>query len=238
MNHKKVIGILGGMGPVASAETYMQIVRICQRKYKAVEDHDFPEIFVYSLPLQGFDSIGFQSQDRALILEQLIVALKKLEASGVDLIIIDCNTVHYFYDDLQARVSPKILNLIQITTDYVAREGIETVGILCSNTSRRVGLYEERLEKAGIRHLRTTDEEQRVLDQAILAVMADKVSYEEHDGVSLIVDRLFHAGADAIILGCTELSYLLKERVDTSRYIDSQSLAIAQAVAEWHASSL
>lgn len=238
MKRRKTIGVLGGMGPVASAETYMQIIRICQRKYGAIEDIDFPEIFIYSLPLEGFDSVGFHTKDRTRILKQLITALQKLETAGADMIIIDCNTVHYFYEELQKNLAPKILNLIEITAAYVQKNHIRTVGVLSSRTSKRVGLYEKALKNVGVHSIDTTDAEQRLLDKAILAVMADKVSYEECAAVNNVIERMFRAGADAIILGCTEISYLLKERVDANRYIDSQSLAIHHAVAEWHKTTL
>ncbi len=231
---RSMIGVLGGMGPVASAETYMQMIRVCQRDYAAVEDVDFPEIMIYNLPLDAFDGIGFRDEDAERVVEQLIAGLRKLEVAGASMVIIDCNTVHCFYDRLQAATSVEILNLIRITADYVQGKGLRKVGVLCSRTSRRVGLYAGALDLAGIDGIDVTDEEQKALDKAIFAVMSDKVGYAEHDAVNAVVARMFDAGAEAVLLGCTEISYLLKERVDASRYIDSQRLAIELAIRKWH----
>ncbi len=231
---RAMIGVLGGMGPVASAETYMQIIRTCQRNYGAVEDVDFPEVMIYNLPLEQFDCIGFQDNNAERVVGQLSAGIKKLETAGASIIIIDCNTVHCFYDRLQATTSAEILNLIDITAKYVRTKGMHKVGVLCSRTSRRLGLYTIALAELGIENFDVTEQEQNAVDAAILAVMADKVGYAECDAVNAVVKRMFESGADAILLGCTEISFLLKERVDENRYIDSQRLAIVSAIEKWH----
>lgn len=96
---QKTIGILGGMGPVASADTYVALVKTCQQKYNAVQDSDFPAVVLYSLPLSDFSHKGFSDNldKQRVLVEQLVVALKRLENFGAEAIIIDCNTVHYFF---------------------------------------------------------------------------------------------------------------------------------------------
>lgn len=230
MKKLKTIGVLGGMGPAASAETYKQIVQICQREFKATDDEDFPTIIVYSLPLAGFDYKGFSKNKSEIVYKQLLEAMKKLENAGAEICIIDCNTVHVFFDDLKQNLNTNIINLIETTTAHLTEKSITKVGVLCSNTSKRLRLYETSLEKVGIDTILISPKEQTLIDEAIFTVMGGTESHIEKDALSKIIERLFDDGAEAIVIGCTEISLLLKDRVDTNRYIDSQWLAIKKAV--------
>ena len=77
----KTIGILGGMGPEAAAELYKRIIRICQLRYGAIRDYDFPPMLVYNLPLP--DILG-NNTDRKLIKELIVDSFRKLEAASRD----------------------------------------------------------------------------------------------------------------------------------------------------------
>ena len=233
-----IIGILGGMGPVASAQTYMHIIRTCQKKYGAVQDTDFPEIFIYNLPLQDFNDLGFEDTQRNIILLQLIKGLKKLEDAGATVLLIDCNTVHTFYPEFKKYIQASILNLIQLTTDKVQEKNIKKVSILSSHTSRRIGLYEKTLQTKNIECIHITDTEQQVVDDAIIAVMRGKNTDIHIQNILIICKRLIHHGAESIILGCTEISCLLKNIPDKKIFIDSQGLAIDTAVEMWHANTI
>ena len=171
---KKTIGILGGMGPVASADTYMALTSICQQRYEAVQDSDFPTVILYSLPLQEFDHTGFteNSEQRKVIVDQLVKALHKLEGAGAELIVIDCNTVHYFLSELQAAIKVPIINLVQLTVEHLLASKYGQVGVICSQTSKDLNLYTGPLEAAGVKVINTSVEEQDKVNEAILAVMS------------------------------------------------------------------
>jgi len=72
----ETIGILGGMGPSASADFYSRIIRIFQERHGAVQDTDYPPMFIYSLPLKGFNETGIV--DKGLVLTQLTEGAKRL----------------------------------------------------------------------------------------------------------------------------------------------------------------
>ncbi|MEI6597728.1 MAG: hypothetical protein WCL22_01665 [bacterium] len=90
----KTIGILGGMGPAASANFYQRIVEIAQHDFGAVQDTDFPPMFLYNLPLSGFDETGFVDAEE--VKKQLISGVKKLEAIGSDFIVIHAIPCTFF----------------------------------------------------------------------------------------------------------------------------------------------
>ncbi len=230
---KRTIGILGGMGPVASADTYIELARMCQRKYGAVQDSDYPTVILYSLPLENFSHEGFSQNglERQKIVSQLVHALHVLEAAGSDVIVIDCNTVHYFFDELQQKINVPIINLIEITTKFVVASGYKKVGVFCSQTSRDVGLYTKPLKKEGIEVIPISARQQEDVNQAILAVMSGQVTDACVAKLDAIAEWLLEKGAEAMILGCTEISNLIKYFNHHAIFIDSEALAVARALA-------
>ncbi len=108
---KKTIGILGGMGPGASANLYQTIISIAQKKYGAEQDYDFPPMVIYSLPLIGFDETGITEPES--VKKQLVEGVKKLEKAGCDFIIIACNTVHIYQKNMQKAINIPIVSMIE-----------------------------------------------------------------------------------------------------------------------------
>ena len=118
----KTIGVLGGMGPAASATLYANMIEYAQSKYNAVQDTDYPPIIIYSLPLSGFDETGIT--DENLVKKQLIKGVQILEDAGCDSIVIACNTVHVFHDDMQKAVTIPVLHIVEetaITSKYSSK---------------------------------------------------------------------------------------------------------------------
>lgn len=226
------IGILGGMGPAASAESYRQLVRVCQQRYHAVEDDDFPPMIIHSIPLKGFNGMGFADGDG--ITKQLIRNLQNLEAAGATIIIIDCNTVHLLYDQFVGAVASTVIHLVDVTVNAIVEKGITKVGVLASDTSRRLGLYDKALWWKGIQTIHTTDAEQEVVNRLIHRVMGDTTTSADRYELQAICERLFEDGAEAVIMGCTEISAIMRERIDGKHYIDSQWLAIQEAVKRYY----
>ncbi|HZX10852.1 MAG TPA: aspartate/glutamate racemase family protein, partial [Acidobacteriota bacterium] len=98
MTKYKKIGILGGMGPEATADFYLRIIRIFQKKYGAIYDSDFPEILIINLPIPD---VVENPKEEDKVREMLINAVKKLEKSGADFIAIPCNTVTYYISEMK-----------------------------------------------------------------------------------------------------------------------------------------
>ncbi|MCC6643438.1 amino acid racemase [Candidatus Peregrinibacteria bacterium] len=228
----KTIGILGGMGPVASADTYVALTNICQQKYQAVQDSDFPKIILYSCPIQEFDHEGFTEDalQRKVILDKLIAALQTLEKAGAQLVVIDCNTVHYFFDELQKSINIPIVNLIRLTVDYVQAMKYKKVAVLCSQTSRDLNLYAAPLKASGLEVLQTSDAEQEIINEAILAVMGGTVNTHHIAHINELIENYAHAGAECVILGCTEISNIARKLTHQAVLVDSEALAIEKAV--------
>ena len=97
----KKIGILGGMGPEATTDLYMKIIREFQKKQNAKYDCDFPEIIIDSIPLPDI----IESEiDESEISEMLINGCQLLQSSKADFIVIPCNSVHKYIEEMRESV--------------------------------------------------------------------------------------------------------------------------------------
>lgn len=205
----KTIGILGGMGPAASARLYQTIITLTQLKYQASQDTDYPPMIIYNLPLFGFDETGIV--DNALVLNQLISGVQKLEKSGCDFIIIACNTVHYYYNEMCQAVKIPIINLIETASKQVWSKGYSIVGVLSSESTNKLGLYHESLHHFNIHLIDTNPVEQETINNIILHVMSGNSSTIDTLNLVKIINHLTVQGAQGIILGCTEIPLAIKQ---------------------------
>ncbi|MCC6448132.1 MAG: amino acid racemase [Chitinophagaceae bacterium] len=203
MKDKKIIGILGGMGPAATVNFFDDIVKISQEKYGAEQDTDFPIVYLYNTALEGFNETGFEDMD--LVKKQLINDVKKLAGWGADFIVMPCNTVHYFIDDLRASINIPILSIIESTIAEVNKMQYKKVGIISSASTRHLGLYENKLKDEKIMCIVANEDEQSLLDKVILSVMSGKQGEMEKEILKNIIKRMGNDGAEVVILGCTEL---------------------------------
>ena len=125
--NKKIIGVLGGMGPESTAIFYQELIKQCQKLYDAKYDEDYPKIFLYNLPIPKIVE-GIEAVKKTL--QVLINGAKKLESIGVDFIVMPCNTAHYFYEDMKKEISIPFLSITEETARKVKFEKFSKVGLL------------------------------------------------------------------------------------------------------------
>src|SRR3989338_2596440 len=126
----KIIGILGGTGPVATENLYRRIIEICQKKYNAVQDSDYPPILLVSFPLSGTNETGISDESLAFL--DFKYSIDKLIKGGSEFIIIPCNTVHHLLERLRKDINVPILSMTEAITKEVLKAKAKNVGILSS----------------------------------------------------------------------------------------------------------
>ena len=199
---KKSIGILGGMGPLATADLFRKIVTMT----KAGCDNDHIRIYIddnASIPDRtaailsgGRDPIPFMAD-----------SLKKLATCGAGCIIMPCNTAHYFLPRLQDMTEIPFLSMLEATAKACAKEFPgKTAAILATKGTLATGLYEQALAKEAVAYLVPDAEEQDALMRVIYdGVKADAQPESYRADMEMVLTRLAEKGADYFILGCTEL---------------------------------
>lgn len=202
---KKTIGILGGMGPLATADLYRKIVTMT----KAGSDNEHIRVYI--------DSNAAIPDRTAAILSggpdpvpEMASALRNLEKCGADCVIMPCNTAHYFLPRLQAMTDTPILDMLALTAQRcAARYPGQIAAVLATRGTLATGLYDRALEAAGVPFLLPEEEERDMLMHLIYDVVkASRPLEPEEETWARLLERLRRSGADYFILGCTELPIL------------------------------
>ncbi|MDQ3158844.1 MAG: aspartate/glutamate racemase family protein [bacterium] len=211
--------IIGGMGPQASLSLHDRLIKRASMK-GAVNGNDFPLIIHFSLPIDDFISNSEKiSAAIAMINQQLEKVL-----NDDSKIILACNTAHLLLDRLNIR-KDQIISLIGTTSKSKTLTSASTVGLLASPTTIRENLYSVKLHNKKVITLSKT--EQAITETVIRNIISGKQI--DDDVVIDQIQKLFQMGADAVILGCTELSMLNADRRQNLNIIDPVEETIKMA---------
>jgi aspartate racemase len=207
----KTIGILGGMGPAATVDLFDRIVKATP--VRRDQDH---------LPIVIVNNPAVPDRSQAILhggadpTPAMAAGLRQLAGMGADFAVIACNTAHYYLDALRIQSQIPILDMIQETAQVIHRadRDVERVGILATTGTLAAGLYQQVLTKAGLATLATTESETEEVMDAIFGDYGIKrcgPNSRAQQQLQAVGQRLIDRGAQALILGCTELPLVLKD---------------------------
>lgn len=226
----KTIGILGGMGPEATLELFKLIIAATPAK----SDQEHLPVLIYNNPAIPDRTLHIV-YNQPTPLPLLIESGKVLEEGGAEMILIPCNTAHYFVPQLQPHLSIPILNMIELTAKYIATHsgGGAKVGILATTGTIQSKLYQKGLESVGLEWITVNSEDQEsVVMEAIYGKEGVKAGYHDK-GRELLKGAaagLIAQGADYIIGGCTEIPLVLKQEMISVPLINSMDIVAREAV--------
>jgi aspartate racemase len=208
-----ILGIFGGMGPEATADLYLQILKLTP----ATADQQHIPAIIFSNPVVPDRVTAIETGDKSII-PYLTFSVRKLEDAGASFIAIPCNTVHYFFDYMQDAVSIPIINMIRETANVVAKQypGIKKVGLLATSGTIRSGLYEKELKAKGYEVIVPEERiEEEMVMKAVRGIKAGTDRKPIEDLLAVAGRHLADRGAELIVLGCTEIPLGYNpERVD------------------------
>jgi aspartate racemase len=204
----KTIGMIGGMSWVSTAEYYRLANEAVAERLGGLhsakillESVDFGEIEKLKLA-DRWDEIG----------ARLAAAAVRLEASGADLIVLCTNTMHHVAGDIEAAISVPFVHIADTTATAVEDAGVSRVGLLGTAFTMEQEFYRDRVASHGIEVLVPGDEDRPRLSTIIYDELCHDVVLDESRSFYLsAVDRLMDAGAQGIILGCTEIELLIDQ---------------------------
>jgi aspartate racemase len=225
----RTIGILGGMGPVATGEFFDRILARCEDLYGAVQDGEYPPILLYSMSLHGSNESGIGN---ARLLEQeFLDGAAKLVRGGCDFVVIPCNTAHHFVDRLRRDVAVPILSMIDLTVTAVGETGAKTVGVLASESTYQHAIYARPLGQHGITAVLPTPVERKELTAIVREVMGGQRTPRDRETMRRIARRMAQEDrVDTIVIGCTELSVVLPASQYPLRTVDAMDILVEASV--------
>lgn len=199
---KKSIGILGGMGPLATADLFRKIVLLTD----AERDNDHIRVYID-------DNASIPDRTAAILsggadpLPAMTDSLRKLEGCGADCIIMPCNTAHYFLPRLQALTDVPFLSMLEATARACRLQFPGgTAAVLATKGTLAAGLYQQVLAAESVPCLVPGPAEQDALMRVIYdGVKAGRPPEDYRADMETVLSRLSAQGAGYFILGCTEL---------------------------------
>lgn len=216
------LGILGGLGPSSTVYFYELLTSLTM----ANSDQEHLDIVISSRATTPDRTDYILGKSEKNPLDVMVSDAKKLEAFGVDAIAIPCNTAHFFYDAIAESVAVPVLNIISVTLENVKRSGGRTIGLLATEGTAKSQAYHMMAHKMGLECIVPDEDEQKIIS----SIIYDDIKQGKKadiDKFMSVANSLFERGADRLILGCTELSLLCKDKNFDERFVDSlYSLAI------------
>jgi aspartate racemase len=205
--HKK-IGILGGISPESTIAYYEHITRTYTGRFG---DYGYPEIIIYSVSFQSY--VDWPQQERwDLVAQGLGEAARRLEAAGADFIVVAANTMHLVFDEVQACVQVPMLSLLDAVGESILARGMKRVGLLGTQYTMEKTFYQDALGRRGITVLVPDAEDRQYVNAVIYnELVAGQIRDESRAGLIAVIRRLAERGAQAVILGCTEIPLLVAE---------------------------
>ena len=212
-----LLGILGGLGPMST----FYFCELLTAHTKAICDADHIDMIISSrasTPDRTAFILGRSERDPLPIMQE---EARRLEQAGASLLVIPCNTAHYFYDGLRAECSVPILNIIEETVSFLHKSGTKKFGLLATDGTVRSGSYDRVCAQYGMTCVTPDGEGQA----AVMSIIYDSIKQNKPvdlDALLQVADQLRKMGCERIVLGCTELSLLNKShRLDDFIFLDS-----------------
>ena len=226
---KKIIGILGGMGPAATADMFQQFIHLTP----ATKDQEHIPLLISSIPdipdrgtaiLKGGESPLPAMQDY----------VNRLVQAGAKAILIACNTAHYWHKDLQTNCPVPIISMIETAANAAQATGLNNIGILATSATLSTGLYKKEIESRGLNYIEPDADSQAKVVESIYMLKAGHFE-QARKLMQAQKEALFAKGAQAIILGCTEVPILLAQEAlaNPEQYIDATEVLVKRAIA-WY----
>lgn len=203
----KKLGILGGMGPGASAEFVNRLIS----QTPASCDQEHIPFVLWSDPRVPDRSTSMRNYDDKP-LPYLLDGLHGLKAAGCKLIVIPCNTAHFWFHEFE-NLNVQIIHIVDSVVDALRDLNVinSTIGIIGTQATIELGLYQYRLNKLGWNCITPTKEEMDSLVQPAINLIKANNNEAAQPLIMSVVNRLIDSGAKAVVLGCTELPLAVKQ---------------------------
>lgn len=222
---QKTIGIIGGMGPLATADLFSKLINMTAAEC----DREHIHIIIDNNP-------STPDRTKAILyggespLPYLTASAHNLVTVGADFLIIPCITSHYYMDSLRSAIDAPIISIIEETAKELLKNGIKKVALLATDGTGKSRVFDKVFSTVGIEILYPSAEAQK----SLMGIIYDgvKAGATEYD-TSLLnadIDRMGSEGAEAVILGCTELPLAAKMYGINGKLIDPTDILAKAAI--------
>lgn len=227
LKNRKMLGIIGGMGPEASCYFYENVIA----HTKAEKDQEHIDMVLLSHASMPDRTEAIRTGDDTHLINLLCNDARTLETLGASNIAITCNTSHYFYKHIQNAVKIPVINMIQESVNYAVHkyDNVKRVGIMATDGTIGSKIYHKACRKTGVTPVqpsaeRQTDVMSLIYDDIKAGKSGDRAKFDR------VVSEFMRKGCDVIILACTELSVFKGKHEVASICLDAMDVLVEESI--------
>ena len=224
----KTIGLLGGMSWESTASYYKALNEGVKSRLGRLNS---AKVVLFSVNFDEIEKLQHQGKwDETAVL--LSDAAESVEKAGADFLMICTNTMHKVVPEIESRISIPVLHIADATANVLQADGIEKVGLLGTRFTMEQDFYKGRLaDKFGMDVVVPSSEDQDTVHTIIYDELCKGVIKESSKQQYLaIIDKLYAEGAQAVILGCTEIALLVNQQDTEVPLYDTTEIHAKQGV--------
>ena len=222
----RVIGVLGGLGSMASQLFYKMVIDRTDAKC----DQEHVRMVIFNDAAMPDRTKAILAQDYSKVDEQMLTDFQLLENCGCQAICITCNTAHFFADRLKDKINIPIIHMIEETSAEIAA-GFPggKVAVLATDGTIETGLYQKRLENHGLVPFSPSEDMQKIVMYQIYDRIKKGLPWDKEKWM-ILENYIKDNGCDCAIMACTELSVIKEDNKLEDYYIDPMSVLARKAV--------
>ena len=222
------IGVLGGMSATSTVEYYRELnARVNDR----LGGHHAAEAVIHSVDFGEFEPL-IQADEWGEIGDRLAAAARGLEAGGADFVLVATNTMHRVAPAIESAVSIPLVHIVDVTAEAAREAGLDTLGVLGTRPVMEAGFYRDRFAEHDVEVVVPDAAGRELVDSVIFEELTHGVFTDaSRDDYREVMDELVDAGAEGIVLGCTEIGDLVsRDDYDRVPLLDTTDLHVERAV--------
>ncbi|AHE56928.1 aspartate racemase [Sphingomonas sanxanigenens DSM 19645 = NX02] len=224
----RMIGLIGGMSWASSAEYYRLLNEGVRARLGGTAS---ARCLLWSFDFADIEALQ-HAGDWSRLTERMVDAARRLEAAGADLLLICTNTMHRMAHDVQSAIGIPLIHIADPTAERIVAAGLRKVGLLGTAFTMEQDFYKGRLaERYGLEVI-VPDEGDRATVHRIIydELVAGRIEPSSREAYRAVIARLVGAGAQAVILGCTEIMLLVGPEDSPVPIFDTTAIHAAAAL--------
>lgn len=208
----KSVGVIGGLGPETTSEFYLGVVFECYKENKGVR----PSIVISSVPLpyQIEKELIEENKGAERYIPFLIAEAQRLEKAGVDFIVMPCNSLHVFIQEIRDAVKVPVLSIVEETVTFMNKNEFKKVGIVSTSATIENKLYEIAFEKESLSYVTPDEFQQAKLGKFIHNLVMGQQNNRDREELIEIINGFENKGVDCVALACTDLQLLIPQHTN------------------------
>jgi len=223
-----MIGLIGGMSWESSAEYYRLLNEGVRIRLGATAS---AHCLLWSFDFAEIEALQ-HAGDWSRLTERMVDAARRLEAAGADLLLICTNTMHRMAHDVQSSVSIPLIHIADPTAERIVAAGLQKVGLLGTAFTMEQDFYKGRLtERYGLEVIVPEEQDRATVRRNIYdELVTGRIESSSREAYRAVIRRLVGAGAQAVILGCTEIMLLIGQEDSPVPIFDTTDIHAAAAL--------